>query len=102
MRDIECYGILKEGTSQPCMCYTCSRKEIERLQSRLTEIADAHRVVLEEKCHADERHCACVPVLRHEIERLRGENEKLRERVQQFEDRAKQDLREYKRRYGMD
>ena len=50
------------------------RREIRRLQSRLAEITDAHRVVMEEKCHEDERHCACVPVLRREAERLQAEN----------------------------
>lgn len=50
-------------------------REIERLQSRLTEITDAHRVVMDEKCHADERHCTCVPVLRAEVARLRRELE---------------------------
>ena len=46
--------------------------EINRLQSLLDEITDAHRVVMDEKCHADERHCTCVPVLRKENERLQS------------------------------
>jgi len=34
--------------------------------------ADAEKV-LSEQCAGDEKHCACVPVLRREIERLKAE-----------------------------
>lgn len=44
--------------------------ENARLIERLQEYREDSARVLAEQCAADERHCACVPVLRAEIERL--------------------------------
>ena len=44
--------------------------EIERLRLIVDDITNAHRVVMDEACGADERHCTCVPILRSEIEQL--------------------------------
>ena len=48
-------------------CEDCPFCEIARLRAELADIQDAHRQVMEERCPTDERHCACVPVLRAEV-----------------------------------
>jgi len=51
-----------------------ARAEIEQMTEELQFIKESHQHVMAEECPTDEVHCACVPVLRAEIERLRGEN----------------------------
>jgi hypothetical protein len=47
--------------------------ENEWLRGRLSEIEEAYRITVDDGGAADEAHCSCVPFLRLEIERLRGE-----------------------------
>ena len=47
---------------------------IEQMTEELQFIKETYQHVMAEECPTDEVHCACVPVLRAEIERLRGEN----------------------------
>ena len=45
---------------------------ITGLQSQLAEIHDQQRHIMDESC-GDERHCTCVPILKREVQRLKGE-----------------------------
>jgi hypothetical protein len=45
---------------------------VVQLREELADIKDGNRIILDEKCASDEKHCGCVPVLRGEIERLRA------------------------------
>ena len=51
---------------------TWARETLIRLADELQDIQDGNRIILEEKCASDEVHCGCVPTLRGEIERLKG------------------------------
>jgi len=48
------------------------RAENERLKGVIADYRQDIARVLDEQCPTDERHCGCVPILRAEIERLRG------------------------------
>jgi len=48
--------------------------EVERLRATLDDINETHRIVMNELCASDEKHCTCVPILREENERLLTEN----------------------------
>lgn len=45
----------------------------EELQQELDDWKESHRIVMEEKCPVDEKHCTCVPSLKKEIEKLKKE-----------------------------
>ena len=45
---------------------------VRELEAEAADWRDAHRRVMAEDCPSDEHHCACVPALRVEAERLRG------------------------------
>jgi hypothetical protein len=47
------------------------RAENARLREWKTDVENSQRIVLEEKCAPDEKHCGCVPILRQELARLR-------------------------------
>ena len=47
-------------------------EEIKRLQAWKADVMESQRIVMEEKCAGDERHCTCVPILRRELKRLQG------------------------------
>jgi hypothetical protein len=67
----------REVTKMSELASVWSQKlEIRRLKKKLDEYEQATRVAYLEPC-GDERHCACVPLLRVEIDRLRHENEYL-------------------------
>ena len=46
--------------------------EIKRLRGELADRDAWHWAVMDENCSQDEKHCACVPLLRKEVERLRN------------------------------
>ncbi len=46
-------------------------KRIIELEDRLKQYQDDAKAVLEERCGADERHCACVPHLRQALAEAR-------------------------------
>ena len=46
--------------------------EVERLQAELADRDAWHRAVMDEQCGQDEKHCACVPLLRREIAEARA------------------------------
>ena len=46
---------------------------VARHAEDLEDIKEAHRVIIEEPCRTDEKHCTCVPALRMEIARLKKE-----------------------------
>jgi len=48
------------------------RAENERLTKALDDYHATFERVMNEQCPTDEKHCGCVPILRAEIERLRG------------------------------
>ena len=48
------------------------RAEIAALKAKLKDIADAHGVVMDERCGVDEVHCTCVPALRYEVAALKA------------------------------
>jgi len=48
------------------------RAEVAALKSKLEDIEDAHGVVMDERCGADEVHCTCVPALRYEVAALKA------------------------------
>jgi len=63
-----------------------AQAKIEELEGRVrmleAEIADHYqtfRRIMDEKCPADEVHCACVPYLRIEIKKLTAERDRLKE-----------------------
>ena len=45
----------------------------KKAEAALASYKDDSAKVLSEQCAVDEKHCACVPVLRKEIERLKAE-----------------------------
>ena len=47
----------------------------QRQAEELQDIKDTHRHVINDDCAPDEKHCACVPFLRAEIKKLKGERE---------------------------
>jgi hypothetical protein len=49
------------------------RQECVHLHEQLVDITNATTAALDERCDADERHCACVPLLRQEVKRLAAE-----------------------------
>lgn len=46
------------------------RVELDKLREYKAEIAASTKRIMNEKCHTDEIHCSCVPLLRAEVERL--------------------------------
>jgi hypothetical protein len=71
--------------------------ELAEAHSRLSEIAKAHKVVMSERCPADEVHCTCVPILREEltkakVARNRAERERAKAEADYRELRALFDL----------
>lgn len=42
-------------------------------QAKLDDIEDAYRIVIDEKCAPDEKHCTCVPHLRRRVAELEAE-----------------------------
>jgi len=76
--DVDCGGVVnpqdaefiaRMSTAVPAMI-----AEIERLNTVVADYQDGRRRILSEQCAPDEKHCACVPELRAEIEQLRKEN----------------------------
>ena len=49
--------------------------EVAALKAKLEDIEDAHGVVMDERCGADEVHCTCVPALRYEVAALKAKLE---------------------------
>ena len=57
-------------------CFICElQAEVAALKSKLEDIEDAHGVVMDERCGADEVHCTCVPALRYEVAALKAKLE---------------------------
>ena len=50
--------------------YADHAAEVERLKAELEDIAESHRMVMNEQCPGDEIHCTCVPILKREIAAL--------------------------------
>jgi len=48
-------------------------EENNRMAEHLQEIYEAQVMVMDEECPTDEKHCACVPILRNEINRLEAD-----------------------------
>jgi hypothetical protein len=44
--------------------------ELEKAETELADIRDAHIRVMSEQCPTDEIHCTCVPTLRRELAEL--------------------------------
>lgn len=70
-------GILRVGKKQHCL-YAAQRieeleAEVKRLQDWKADVEDSTRMAMDEECILNERHCTCVPLLRDEVKRLRGE-----------------------------
>lgn len=47
--------------------------ERDELRQELSDLAAAHRRIMEEDCPGDEVHCTCVPMLRRELKDARDE-----------------------------
>ncbi len=45
-------------------------KAFAELDEQLSDITEAHKQVMEERCAPDEHHCTCVPFLRQRIAEL--------------------------------
>ena len=51
--------------------YAELKAENKKLVTKLNDWSDQYTMVISDKCPSDEQHCACVPVLREEIAKLR-------------------------------
>jgi len=47
--------------------------ENQKLRERLNDWEDTVKAVMSEECDSDEKHCTCVPILREQIKKLRGQ-----------------------------
>lgn len=68
MSDVQRYELTIDGETFPVV----RASEYEALEDRLDDYLDDYTAVINEVCAGDEQHCTCVPILRIEIERLRG------------------------------
>jgi len=56
-------------------------KCVQQLEAELQEIYDLQKRIMNEECAPDEKHCTCVPLLRHKCKQLEAENTRLKEEL---------------------
>ena len=44
--------------------------KIKQLEDELSDIKESYKIVMDEKCADDEKHCTCVPILRDKIHEI--------------------------------
>ena len=58
-------------------------KCVQQLEAELQEIYDLQKRIMNEECAPDEKHCTCVPLLRHKCKQLEAENKRMRNWLKQ-------------------